>query len=59
MLISHRLNAIRDADRIVVLSNGVVSEQGGHDALMALSGTYAKLFTLQARGYAIAGVSDA
>jgi ATP-binding cassette, subfamily B, bacterial len=58
VLISHRLNAIRDADRIVVLSDGVVSEQGGHDALMALSGTYAKLFTLQARGYATAGASD-
>jgi ATP-binding cassette, subfamily B, bacterial len=58
VLISHRLNAIRDADRIVVLSDGVVSEQGGHDALMALSGTYARLFTLQARGYATAGASD-
>ena len=58
MLISHRLNVIWDADRIVVLSDGVVSEQGGHDALMALSGTYARLFTLQARGYATAGASD-
>jgi ATP-binding cassette subfamily B protein len=58
VLISHRLNAIRDADHIVVLSGGVISEQGGHDALMTLSGTYAKLFTLQARGYATAGVSD-
>ena len=58
VLISHRLNAIRDADHIVVLSDGVVSEQGGHDALMALSGTYARLFTLQARGYAIAGAGD-
>ena len=34
VLISHRLNAIRDADHIVVLSGGVISEQGGHDALV-------------------------
>jgi ATP-binding cassette subfamily B protein len=58
VLISHRLNTIRDADHIVVLSGGVISEQGSHDDLMALSGTYAKLFTLQARGYATTGVSD-
>ena len=57
VLISHRLNAIRDADDIIVLSGGVVSEQGSHDDLMALSGTYAKLFTLQARGYATTGAA--
>ena len=54
VLISHRLNAIRDADHILVLSGGVITEQGDHDDLMALSGTYARLFSLQARGY-IAG----
>jgi len=58
VLISHRLNTIRDADRIVVLSDGVISEQGSHDELMAASGTYARLFTLQARGYATTGVSS-
>lgn len=52
ILISHRLNTVRDADRIVVLGDGVVSEEGDHDALMARSGTYARLFSLQARGYA-------
>ena len=52
VLISHRLNAIRDADHIVVLSGGVIAEQGDHDALMAAAGTYARLFSLQARGYA-------
>jgi ATP-binding cassette subfamily B protein len=57
VLISHRLNTIRDADDIVVLSGGVITEQGDHDDLMALSGTYAKLFTLQARGYANTGVT--
>jgi ATP-binding cassette subfamily B protein len=57
VLISHRLNTIRDADEIVVLSGGVITERGSHDDLMALSGTYAKLFTLQARGYVTTGVT--
>jgi ATP-binding cassette subfamily B protein len=52
VLISHRLNTIRDADHIVVLSNGVISEQGNHDALLARPGIYARLFALQAKGYA-------
>ena len=51
VLISHRLNAVRDADNIVVLADGVVVEQGDHDALMADGGTYARLFSLQARGF--------
>jgi ATP-binding cassette, subfamily B, bacterial len=51
VLISHRLNTVRDAEHIVVLSDGVISEQGNHDALIARSGIYARLFTLQARGY--------
>jgi ATP-binding cassette subfamily B protein len=52
LLISHRLNAVREADHIVVLVDGVVAEQGTHDALMACRGTYARLFSLQARGFA-------
>ena len=52
MLISHRLNAIRDAEHIVVLADGVVTEQGDHQSLMTLSGTYARLFSLQAKGFA-------
>ena len=51
VLISHRLNTVRDADHIVVLSDGVISEQGDHAALMASSGIYARLFSLQAKGY--------
>jgi ATP-binding cassette, subfamily B, bacterial len=52
ILISHRMNTVRDADNIVVLADGVVTETGGHDALMARGGTYARLFSLQARGFA-------
>ena len=51
VLVSHRLNTIRDADHIVVLSDGVISEQGDHDTLMAHCGIYARLFSLQARGF--------
>ena len=51
LLISHRLNAIRDADRVVVLADGRVTEQGDHDELMAAGSEYARLFTMQASGY--------
>lgn len=51
LLVSHRLSALRDADRIVVLRHGTVVEQGDHDELMHTAGDYARLFTLQASGY--------
>ncbi|WP_243744579.1 ABC transporter ATP-binding protein [Streptomyces hainanensis] len=51
VLISHRLGAVREADLIVVLSEGRVREQGTHDGLMAAGGEYRRLFSLQAAGY--------
>ncbi len=51
LLISHRLGAIRDADRIVMLDSGTVREQGTHGELLAAGGTYARMFRLQAQGY--------
>ena len=51
LLISHRLNAVRQADVVVVLSAGRVIEQGTHDELMALGGEYRRLFDLQSEGY--------
>jgi ATP-binding cassette subfamily B protein len=51
VLISHRLNTVRDADRILVLAGGRVAETGTHDELMAAGGRYADLFRLQASGY--------
>jgi ATP-binding cassette subfamily B protein len=52
LLISHRFSTVRAADLIVVLEGGRVVEAGTHDRLMAAGGTYAQLFTLQARAYA-------
>jgi ATP-binding cassette subfamily B protein len=52
VLISHRLGIVRQAARIYVLADGVVAEQGTHDELMAREQRYARLFTLQASGYA-------
>jgi len=57
LMVSHRLNAVREADHIVVLVDGAVAEQGGHDALMARQGPYARLFSLQAKGFATEAVA--
>ena len=51
IVISHRFSTVRMADEIVVLDQGHIVERGGHDTLMKEDGVYAKLFTLQARGY--------
>jgi ATPase subunit of ABC transporter with duplicated ATPase domains len=51
LLITHRLASVRHADRIYVLRDGRVIEQGVHADLIALGGQYAELFTLQASQY--------
>jgi ATP-binding cassette, subfamily B, bacterial len=51
LLISHRFGSVRTADRIYVLRDGRVIEQGNHGELMAAGGHYAELFRLQARSY--------
>lgn len=47
IVIAHRLATVRAADRIIVLDNGRVVEQGNHAALMVEKGLYARLATLQ------------
>ncbi|MGE3142753.1 MAG: ABC transporter ATP-binding protein [Hyphomonadaceae bacterium] len=47
LIIAHRLATVRDADRILVLKDGAICEQGGHDALLARDGLYASLYKLQ------------
>jgi ABC-type multidrug transport system fused ATPase/permease subunit len=46
-IISHRLSIVRSADRIVVLDEGRIVEEGTHDALLARNGLYAEMYTLQ------------
>jgi subfamily B ATP-binding cassette protein MsbA len=47
IMIAHRLSTIRDADKIIVLKDGVVAEEGTHDELIARGGVYAELHRIQ------------
>lgn len=51
ILISHRLSTVKMADRIYVLEKGKMVENGTHEELMQLGGTYAHLFEIQAQHY--------
>jgi ATP-binding cassette, subfamily B, bacterial len=51
LLISHRFSTVRTSDRIVVLEQGQIYEEGTHDQLVAHGGRYASLFELQAASY--------
>ncbi len=51
LLISHRFSTVRMADRILVLENGRIAEQGSHQELMKSAGRYAEMFELQAANY--------
>jgi ATP-binding cassette subfamily B protein len=51
LVIAHRFSTVRIADRILVLENGQIIEDGSHDELLQLQGRYAYLFNLQASAY--------
>lgn len=53
ILITHRFSTVRFADRIVVLDEGRVVEEGTHSELMALGGLYSRMFAAQAEGYLV------
>ena len=51
LFISHRFSTVKMADRIIVLANGKIAEDGDHRQLLALGGRYAGMFELQAASY--------
>ncbi len=51
VIVSHRFSTVRMAERIVVLQDGEIIENGSHDELLEYSGVYARMFLRQARGY--------
>jgi len=51
LFISHRFSTVRMADRIVVLENGRIAEDGNHKTLLNLGGRYAEMFEMQAASY--------
>ena len=46
-VIAHRLSTVRRADRILVLENGMITDEGSHECLMGRTGTYRRLYDLQ------------
>jgi len=51
IIISHRFSTVRNADKIFVLDEGKIIEEGNHETLMKKKGLYAELFNIQAQGY--------
>jgi ATP-binding cassette subfamily B protein len=51
IVVTHRLGSARIADRIIVMKDGRVTEEGSHDELMRKNGLYAEMFSAQAQWY--------
>ncbi|MCB0188825.1 MAG: hypothetical protein KDE31_31360, partial [Caldilineaceae bacterium] len=54
IVIAHRLSTVRAADRIIVLRNGEIIEEGNHEGLLAQGGHYAELYTTYFRHQSLA-----
>lgn len=51
IFISHRLSSVRNADKVFMLEQGELIEQGTHEELMKMKGSYADMYTKQAMNY--------
>lgn len=51
IFVSHRFSTVRIADRVIVVEDGQIIEDGSHDDLIKMNGVYKKMFELQAKGY--------
>ena len=58
IVIAHRLSTIRSADRIIVLKDGQVIEEGSHEVLMTLGGHYAELYDTYFRHQSLAYIES-
>lgn len=58
ILVSHRIGFARLADRIIVLNNGCIEEEGTHEELLKNNGLYTQLFCDQAQWYDLSGVKE-
>jgi ATP-binding cassette subfamily B protein len=59
VFVTHRLSSVHMADKILVLKDGRLVEEGNHDSLMAMQGEYASMFNLQAEHYRTAVSGEA
>jgi ATP-binding cassette subfamily B protein len=59
VIVSHRFASVRRADKIVVVEDGRITEEGTHDELVELGGKYAILFAKQAERFAGNGADGA
>lgn len=56
--IAHRLSTLRDADELIVIENGKITEQGTHHELITQKGEYFKLYQIQSKALAMRGIGD-
>ena len=47
IMIAHRLSTVRNADRIIVMSDGTIAEEGSHEELLQQKGIYYSMYTIQ------------